>query len=96
MTLVERLRDQSLVISHPERDRIADRIEQLEADSAALREDSERLDCIGKMLFNCQWNGVVDSGSKVTWRMVSDYRHKVAKMEGTTFRAAIDSVRKST
>ena len=69
----------------------ADRIEQLESELESHKSDSTRLDWIEKELFQSHWNGVVDSGSKTHWRIAEYYRHTVAKMEGATFRKAIDA-----
>ena len=64
---------------------------ELEAEVRALRADAERLDLMAQQLFEHKWNGVIDSGSRTHWSLVGPYRHVVAKMEGKTFREAIDA-----
>jgi hypothetical protein len=44
-------------------------------------------------LFERKWNGVVGSGSKSTWHIKGDYRHRIANMHGETFGEAIDAAR---
>jgi len=56
-----------------------------------LRRDAKRLDLMAQQLFEHKWNGVIDSGSRTHWSLVGPYRHVVAKMEGKTFRKAIDT-----
>lgn len=60
---------------------------------AAAQKDSERLDHLAT-LFEHSWNGVMGLGAKTFWRLAGDYRHRVAKMVGKTFREAIDAARK--
>jgi len=64
---------------------------ELEANVKALRVDAERLDLMAQQLFEHKWNGVIDSSSRTHWSLVGPYRHVVAKMEGKTFREAIDA-----
>ena len=53
--------------------------------------DAARLNWIDKALFQHQWNGVVGAGAKTYWRIAGDYRQTAAKMEGETFREAVDA-----
>lgn len=57
----------------------------------ALRKDAERLDWLYQKLFVSKWNGVIDSGSSTSWHIAGDYRHTTVKMDGATFRDAIDA-----
>jgi hypothetical protein len=52
--------------------------------------DAERLEWL-ENLFSSRWNGVIDSGSQRNWTIDGPWRHQVAKMQGNTFRAAIDA-----
>lgn len=52
--------------------------------------DAVRIDWL-ESLFGKSWNGVIGSGSHTNWMLSGTYRHAVAKMEGATFRAAIDA-----
>lgn len=54
-------------------------------------QDAKRLDWLNQTLFMSKWNGVIDSGSKVTWSIAPDYRHTTLKMAGNTLREAIDA-----
>jgi myosin heavy subunit len=72
--------------SRPEQEKLA----AVTAERDELRRDAERLDLIAQ-LFEHKWNGVIDSGSRTDWSLVGPYRHVVAKMEGKTFREAIDA-----
>jgi hypothetical protein len=60
--------------------------------SAEDAEDAARLSFI-ESLFERKWNGVVGSGSKSTWHIKGDYRHRIANMHGETFGEAIDAAR---
>jgi hypothetical protein len=57
----------------------------------AAREDSERLGTI-EALFERYWGGTL--GTPSCWRLIGPYRHTLQKMNGETFREAIDSVRR--
>ena len=58
---------------------------------AQLKKQTDRLNAIRFAMFQSQWNGVIDSGSRTHWRVTSDYRHFVQKMEGKGFGEAIDA-----
>lgn len=90
MTLVERLRDawksaseNSLLISEA-----ADRIEQLEAENAALREDAERLD----WLLNHHDATICSGGAHGPFNVWFRYSNRVTE-EAKTPRSAIDAAR---
>jgi len=68
-----------------------DRIEALEDELTAAQKDAERLEWIERKLFVSAWNGVLDPGSNRDWRIHSGYRHVTARMQGGTFRNAIDA-----
>lgn len=59
----------------------------------ALKADAERLDLLESTFFAKRWNGVIDSGSQTTWRIVPGYQHSTHLMIGRTFRAAIDAMK---
>lgn len=52
--------------------------------------DTELIDWLEKNLFVKGWNGVVGTGAKTNWRLdEGSWRHKVANMNGETFRDAL-------
>ena len=63
---------------------------------AQLDKQTERLNAIRFAMFQSHWNGVIDSGSRTHWRVTSDYRHFVQKMEGVDFGKAIDAAMEPT
>lgn len=65
--------------------------ENIYAAPMPAREDSARLEWLEKKLFERNWNGVIDSGSRYHWSLWSGYRHIVQYMQGITFREAIDT-----
>ena len=71
--------------------RLIDLAEVLERELTAAQKDAERLEWLEQKLFMSAWNGVLDSGSNRDWRIHSGYRHVTARMQGGTFRNAIDA-----
>ena len=65
-------------------------------DVRAALDDAERLGWLEKHVFVHKWNGVIDSGSRTSWSVAGDYRHKTHHMNGTKFRDAIDAAIKAT
>ena len=69
-----------------------DTLEAYEAhDLEELRRDADRLDWIGRRLFNSTWHGTVGGGSYTEWYLAGDYSQTAKTMAGYTFRQAVDA-----
>ncbi len=65
-------------------------VRELERQVKEMEADARRLDFLER-LFEKRWNAVIDSGSRTYWSVWVGHRNVTSKMEGKTFRDAIDT-----